>query len=101
MSILQRLARKSSVLLLCLPAVVFAASFSVKTHQISPPGNVNINKADVKVLSQLSGISRKRADAIVSYRKSHGGFKSIDELTKIRGIGKSFVKKYRKQLKVK
>ncbi|MFN3235367.1 MAG: ComEA family DNA-binding protein [Gammaproteobacteria bacterium] len=47
---------------------------------------VNINKADTKALSSIHGIGPKKAQAIVDYRKSHGNFKSVDDLTKVKGI---------------
>lgn len=49
--------------------------------------DVNINTADKKLLTQLPGIGPVTADAILKYRDTNGQFKSIDELTKIKGIG--------------
>ena len=50
-------------------------------------GAVDINTADVKELSGLNGVGAKKADAIIVYRTANC-FKSIDELTKVKGIGK-------------
>lgn len=55
------------------------------TKQI--PHDVNINTADKKLLTQLPGIGPVTADSILQYRKANGEFKSIDELTKVKGIG--------------
>ena len=49
---------------------------------------VNINTADATVLTTLNGIGPKRAQAIIEYREKNGKFKSLDELTKIKGITK-------------
>jgi competence protein ComEA len=50
-------------------------------------GVVNVNDADVDTLQLIPGIGPSRADAIVAYRKQHT-FKRIDDLTRIRGIGR-------------
>ena len=48
---------------------------------------VNINTADQEMLTQLPGIGPVTAGKIVDYRKANGKFKSIDELTSVKGIG--------------
>ncbi|CAB0780546.1 ComEA family DNA-binding protein [Corynebacterium diphtheriae] len=50
-------------------------------------GRVRLNSATVAELEQLDGIGAKTAAAIVSYRDSHGGFRSLEELQKVKGIG--------------
>ena len=62
-------------------------------------GSVDINSASLKELSSLKGIGVKKAEAIVSYRKAHC-FKSVDEIVKVKGIGKKFLQKNKKSLKV-
>jgi comEA protein len=51
------------------------------------PENVDINSADKALLTALPGIGPVTADAILAYRQDNGKFKSIDELTKVKGIG--------------
>jgi competence protein ComEA len=48
---------------------------------------VNINSADAKKLQELPGIGPKLAGAIIEYRESKGGFKSVEELKRVKGIG--------------
>jgi comEA protein len=55
-------------------------------HHSSP---VNINKADLQELTRLSGIGPVLAQRIIDYRGARGGFKSIDELKEVKGIGDS------------
>ena len=62
-------------------------------------GAVDINTADKKELTTLKGIGSSKADAIIAYR-TVDCFKSIDELVKVRGIGKKTVKKNADNLKV-
>ncbi len=60
---------------------------------------VDLNNASQKELSSLDGIGKKRAAQIIAYRKEHC-FKSVDEITKIKGIGKKFLQKNRANLTV-
>jgi len=51
---------------------------------------VNINKADAATIaSALKGVGNARAQEIVRYRETYGPFTSVDELTDVKGIGKS------------
>lgn len=57
---------------------------------------IDINKADAKALSvALQGVGTKTAAAIVEYRGKHGPFKSVDDLTKVKGIGPKTVERNR------
>jgi competence protein ComEA len=49
---------------------------------------VNINSATAKDLMKVKGLNATKARAIVIYRKKHGEFKSLDELTKVKGFSK-------------
>lgn len=60
-------------------------------------GAVDINTADQKELSSLSGIGAKKADAIIAYRSANC-FKSVDELVKVKGISNKTVEKNRENL---
>ena len=50
---------------------------------------VNINTATVQDFESLPGIGPVMAQRIVDYRDEHGPFKSVEELTKVKGIGES------------
>lgn len=52
-------------------------------------GKVNINKATAAELDRLPGIGPSTADKIIEYRASKGGFKSIEEINNVSGIGDS------------
>ena len=60
---------------------------------------VNINTADAKTLAEnIKGIGPKKAQAIVVYRRENGPFKSIHDLTKVKGIGEKFIIKNKNEL---
>ena len=60
--------------------------------------SVDINNATIKEFTTLKGVGAKKANAIMEYRKSVKCFKSIDELTKVKGIGESIISKNKDDL---
>ena len=52
-------------------------------------GTININTATVAQFEQLPGIGAVMAARILAYRTAHGAFATIDDLTKVSGMGKS------------
>ncbi len=56
-------------------------------------GLININTADVSELTELPGIGETKASAIVEYRKEAGGFKNVEDLLNVNGIGDSTYEK--------
>lgn len=54
---------------------------------------INLNSATVPQLETLPGIGRSTAERIVEYRQKNGGFKKVEDLMNVQGIGeKSFLK---------
>ena len=54
---------------------------------------VNLNTATVAQLETLPGIGKSTAERILEYRQKNGGFKKVEDLMNVRGIGeKSFLK---------
>ena len=49
---------------------------------------VNINKATLEELQTIKGIGKKKAEAILQYRKEHGVFRTKEDLLQVKGIGK-------------
>ncbi|NQY50056.1 MAG: helix-hairpin-helix domain-containing protein [Colwellia sp.] len=62
-----------------------------KVEVVQQQAIVNINKSTFDQLLSLKGIGHTKARAIIVYRQQFGGFKSIDELTKVSGIGEKTV----------
>lgn len=61
---------------------------------------VDINLANQEELQQLKGIGAKKAADIIAYREANGRFESVDDLTKVKGIGKATLKKLRGEITV-
>lgn len=60
---------------------------------------VNINTADAKTIAKsLNGIGIKRAQSIIAYRNKNGNFKTLDDLTNIKDIGKKTVQRNSKDI---
>ena len=67
------------------------ASVAVRTDgrpiSLLPGEIMNVNTASEKDLERLPGIGAGRARAIVACRQERGGFRSVDELDDVPGIG--------------
>lgn len=48
---------------------------------------ISINSAPIKELILLPGIGTALAERIIAYREEHGGFRTMEELMKVSGIG--------------
>lgn len=62
---------------------------------------ININTASKEELKTLTGIGDAKADVIIEYREQNGGFKSVDELTKVGGIGEKTLNKFKDMIDIK
>ncbi len=63
-------------------------------------GLININTASAAQLMELKGIGEVKAAAIIRYREENGGFKSIDEILNVKGIGEKTFEKICGQITV-
>ena len=78
----------AAIALLSLPMLTFA-------------GEVNINTADAETIAaELNGVGLSKAKAIVEYRTKHGPFRSVDDLSLVKGIGERTVDKNRTDIQV-
>jgi len=82
-------------LLVCLTAAV-----SAQTERPAPPkpasemdSPLNLNTATQAQLESLPGIGTATALRILEYRQKNGGFKKVEDLMNVRGVGeKSFLR---------
>lgn len=82
-----------------LATLLLASSLLAGTASAAETTRLDINTADAARLSQtINGVGMKRAQAIVAYRKANGPFKSVDDLTRVGGIGAKIVERSRDRL---
>ncbi len=70
----------------------------------SPPGLagvVNLNTASTGELQLLPGVGEVRAVAIVEIRKERGGFKRVEDLLEVKGIGDAMLERLRPYVTLK
>jgi len=69
------------------------AAATPKSARVSASAPINLNTATAAQLDALPGVGPSTAQRIVEYRQKNGGFKRVEELMNIRGVGeKSFLK---------
>ena len=71
-----------------------------KSLSSSKQGIVNVNTATLEELQTLKGIGKKKAEAILQYRKEHGAFHSKEDLLQVKGIGKKALEAIESQVSV-
>ena len=82
------LTKTAALALLSLPILAFA-------------GQVDVNTADAETIAaELNGVGLSKAKAIVEYRAKHGPFRSVDDLSLVKGIGERTVDKNRSDIQV-
>lgn len=83
-----------STALVAAPADQGRAMVAEQTQQ-----QININSANAsEIAGTLKGVGLKTAQAIVAYRNANGAFKSLDELTMVKGVGQKTVKKNKQKI---
>ncbi len=70
------------------------AAVTVTPTQVATAPKVNINTATEDVLSsQLKGIGKAKAAAIIEWRTTNGQFSSLEDLDEVKGIGVGIIEK--------
>ncbi len=68
--------------------------------QTSHISRLDLNRATVEELQRLPGIGKTLAQSVVERRREHGPYRTVDELTEIKGIGGKRLARVRPLLKV-
>lgn len=79
--------------------LVLLAAADARAAGKAVEGAVNLNTAPPEVLALLPGIGPSKAQSILAYRKRHP-FRTVDELVRIKGIGRKMVRHLRPHLAV-
>lgn len=62
---------------------------NIGTVKITKNNKININKASISELKQITGIGESTANKIIDYRDNVGKFKKIEDIKEVKGIGDS------------
>jgi competence protein ComEA len=60
----------------------------IPSHSATQSNKININTACAKELVKLKRIDPVLAERIIKYRQGHGSFQKIEDIMKVKGIGK-------------
>jgi competence protein ComEA len=88
------------ILLAAIAAIALSASPSSAQGKAPAPkptataaAPINLNTATAEQLATIPGVGPKMAERIIDYRQKNGGFKKIEDLMNVSGVGeKSFLK---------
>ncbi|WP_367399259.1 ComEA family DNA-binding protein [Halomonas sp. DN3] len=62
---------------------------------------INVNEASVELLAELPGIGPGKAKAIVEDRQANGPFTTIEDLTRVKGIGDATVARLKDEISLR
>ncbi len=69
---------------------------------IGMAATVNVNTATAaEIAGAMSGVGEKKAQAIVADREANGAFKSVEEISRVKGIGTATIDKNRENITLK
>jgi competence protein ComEA len=75
------------------PVIAAQSAAATPKAAVSAAAPINLNSATTTQLQTLPGVGPATAQRIVEYRQKNGGFKKVEDLMNVRGLGeKSFLK---------
>ncbi|PHS25293.1 MAG: competence protein ComEA [Methylophaga sp.] len=80
--------------------ILFIGLLFLSANSVFAVGTININTATQAQLETLNGVGPATATAIIEHREQAGGFKTVDEITNVKGIGDKKLAKFANQIVV-
>ena len=71
--------------------VLFSVCLSMFSQMASAEPTIDLNKADAETLQYIPGIGPSKSKKIVEFREQIGGFKSMDDLLSVPGVGEKLM----------
>jgi competence protein ComEA len=104
----RKLFEVSLTMMAILTLLIVNPAFSAEDKELIAKSNetvasmekININQADAKTLTALKGIGKDRALKIIEYREQNGPFLTIEDIMKVKGIGKKIFEQNKDVLSV-
>lgn len=88
-------------MMIYIPAAGESVVVELQSGQVSSgETSVNINLAELNDLLELNGIGPQKAQEIINYREANGSFNTIQDITKVTGIGEKTFEKIQNQITV-
>ena len=89
--------KRAALRALLAATLVLGGGFAASAADDPAPmaGVVNVNTATVAELELLPGVGPSKARAILEARRDRGGFKSVEELEEVKGIGPAALERLR------
>lgn len=75
-----------------------SACITSENDSTAKTGKISLNNATLEELMTLTGIGEAKAKNIIEYREKNGGFKEVEELKKVTGIGDALFDKVKENI---
>ena len=78
--------------------ILFVVTLVLQSLFVVANDPVDINTATAEEMAELDNIGLKKAQQIVQFRDQNGSFETLEDLAKVKGIGKATIEKNRDRM---